>query len=279
MDHAFNQCIFFIYTITKGFTHMYRSHHISTNPLLIVLTLLMALLSMPKEASADWIGFWVRPKVDYVGGTNEVFDKLNTMGGGVEVGVEILQISLWGDYLQMGGGRYWTSGNIGFDFELGDKWQFITGVYAGGFLIGLGEAEAEAGLTDEQTKTLSTIPGFDLMSFESAYQQASAQEAQLLDKAGGLTGRVRLSFGRKIIDTVLKLSVGVQMTVGYHYVLSGLEASSKAKENQIDQLAKENSLPDDVVNQIKDELGITENASVDPQGINYSFGLYLNMGF
>jgi hypothetical protein len=179
---------------------------------------MLAMLLPPKEASADWLGFWLKAKTDYIGGSNEIFEDFNGMGGGIEVGIEILNISIWADYVHMSEGRYWASGNLGFDLKFGSDWEFMMGMYVGGFLMGLAEVQGESGeLNTDQKSQLDSefgmVPGFDLMSFEQGYTEASSNESQFLDKAGGITGRLRLSFARKLLPL---LYMGIQTTIGYH---------------------------------------------------------------
>ena len=252
---------------------MYQS---SIKTRFIIITLLFSFYLVPKEASADLLGFWLKPKTEYINGTNEVFDFTNGLGGGVEVGVEVLNISIWADYMFIGAGQYWASGNLGFDLEFGDDLQFLVGAYAGGFVMGLGEALAESGLTDAQRSELSMVPGFDIDSFEQGYNEATANESQLLDKAGGITGRLRLSLSYKLTPL---LYAGIQGTFGYHYVLSGLEASSEAKSSYIDKIAAEEGLPDGTADQLKEALDLNETKAMDPSGFNYSAGVFINLKF
>ena len=64
---------------------------------LTILSLLFAVI-LPSTAYADVFGFWIKPKMDFVSGTGEVFKRFEGQpAGGLEVGLELLGLSFWGD--------------------------------------------------------------------------------------------------------------------------------------------------------------------------------------
>jgi hypothetical protein len=51
------------------------------------------------SAHADLFNAWLKPKVEFVNGTGEVFERFKgSPGGGVEAGVKLLGLTLWGDF-------------------------------------------------------------------------------------------------------------------------------------------------------------------------------------
>ena len=98
---------------------------------------LIAIGCLAPQAHADLLGAWIKPKFDFVSGTGEVFKRFEGLpAGGIEAGVEILGISLWGDMEWMANSQYLGSLNLGIDFDFGDEIKFTLGGYGGVIFFG-----------------------------------------------------------------------------------------------------------------------------------------------
>ena len=249
----------------------------------IVLLMCMTLIAAP-SAHADLFGLWVKPKVDFVGGTGEIFKKFEgSPAGGLEVGLELLGLSIWADVEFMDSEQYWASGNVGYDFSFGEDLELTFGVYAGAVFFNFPKDEGgSSGLSDEQKAQIGTIIGADYVdAFEQKYTETFGNEDQIANTAFGLNGRARLSLEYHFLPL---LSVGVQGSAGYHFILTGEEAASSSKSLAVDSFIESQPLPDDVdtsvaKRELKKAIGAEEVDIDDLKGINYSAGIFLNFSF
>ena len=244
---------------------------------------------LPSSAHADLFGLWLKPKVDYVSGTGEIFKKFEGQpAGGIEAGLEILGLSLWGDIEYMSESQYWASGNLGIDFSFGETLKFTFGAYGGLIFFGFPEGEnASSEMVDGSqeariTSLLNTIPGQPISydDFESKYNQVFGDEDKLANTAFGLNGRLRLSIEYQIVSL---LSIGLQGSSGYHYIMTGEEAASNTKSLAIDGFVTSYPVPDDMKKQftkdLKEILGAEDINLDDLKGVNYSVGAFINLSF
>ena len=245
---------------------------------ILTLSLLSFSLTLtPQVASADLFGVWVKPKIDFVGGTGEVFEEFGGLAYGGEVGIELLGISLWVDAESAGDQQFWGSGNVGIDFSFGDDIELTLGVYGGVVYFQFpADENKSSGLDQSQQDTLNSIPNIDPAEIESAFNQIQAQEESIANSAFGLNGRMRGSLEYHFVPT---LSLGIQMSVGYHFILSGEQASSEAKSQAVSKVAKDAGLPKEAEQKLKEVFGAEEVELSDLKGSNYSFGLFLNVSF
>ena len=96
------------------------------------IALTLALVTVPAIGHADIIGAYVAGKADYVHGTGTAFEGLDAdMGYGVEAGVELLGIELWGEALFMGEEQYLITANLGIGLEIGGDISITAGAYTG----------------------------------------------------------------------------------------------------------------------------------------------------
>jgi hypothetical protein len=205
---------------------------------LTILSLLFAVI-LPSTAYADVFGFWIKPKMDFVSGTGEVFKRFEGQpAGGLEVGLELLGLSFWGDAEFMSESQYWASGNVGIDFSFGDTLELTVGAYGGVIFFGFpdtGEQNSSAVDESQKQRIEGLLAGIsDTISyedFESAYNEYFGDEDKLSNTAFGLNGRLRLSLEYKVLPL---LSIGMQASSGYHYIMTGEEAAGSAKSLAVD---------------------------------------------
>ncbi|MEE2644465.1 MAG: hypothetical protein VYD19_05985, partial [Myxococcota bacterium] len=101
-----------------------------------MLTLTTIFSSVYQPAHADLFGVWARAKGDFVTGEGTTFERFDGLfGGGVEAGIELIGISLWGDWLVFGEGRHMGSANLGFDLAFGDDLRLTIGAYGSALLF------------------------------------------------------------------------------------------------------------------------------------------------
>lgn len=242
---------------------------------------------MISAAHADVFGLWVKPKFDFVSGTGEVFKRFGGQpAGGLEVGVELLGISFWGDAEFMSESQYWASGNVGIDFSFGEEVELTLGAYAGLIFFGFPDTgdNDEGQISNAQQMRISEILeplGASYSDFESKYNEVFGEEEKLANTAFGLNGRLRLSVEYHILSA---LSIGVQGSSGYHYVISGEEAAGGTKSVAIDGFVNTQLIPDEQVkaelkNELKTALGAEEVDLDDLKGVNYSVGAFINVSF
>ena len=245
--------------------------------LLTISVLTLGLTFTPRVASADLFGVWVKPKMDFVGGTGEVFEKFGGLAYGGEFGLELLGLSLWVDAESAGDQQFWASGNVGIDFSFGEDIELTVGAYGGlvYFQFPLDD-DKSPGFAQSQQATLNSIPNIDIAKIESAYNQIQAKEESIANTAFGVNGRVRGSVEYHFVPT---FSVGVQMSFGYHIILEGKQASGEAKSRAVDQVAKDQGLPKEAKEKLKEVFGAEDLELSELKGSNYSFGLFLNVSF
>jgi hypothetical protein len=198
-----------------------KKYLVSLSTFVLLGSIALGSLLTPKTAHADFIGLWLKPKVDYIAGTGEVFKRFEGVPGyGLEAGVELLGLSIWGDYQMMGNEQFWASGNVGIDFSFGSDIELTVGGYGGLVWFGFPTQESSNNglMFNSDEEELLSMAGVNLNDLTSEYQEFVSAEEKIANSAFGLVGRARLSLEYHIIPLI---SVGVQGTAGYHFVLSG----------------------------------------------------------
>ena len=250
---------------------------------------LLCLTAIPTPAHADLFGLWVKPKFDFVSGTGEVFKRFEGQpAGGIELGLELLGLSLWGDIEYMSESQYWASGNLGFDFSFGEDLELTFGAYGGVVFFGFPDTgnSNESNIDPSKQGEIDDILkpfGVTYQEFESKYNEYFGDEDKLANTAFGLNGRLRLSIEYHLAPA---FSIGVQGSSGYHYIVTGEEAAGNAKSLAIDGFVESYPVPDagasvktQVKAQLKDLLGAEDVNLKDLQGVNYSAGAFINLSF
>ena len=244
-------------------------------------------LAAPKEARADLFGLWVKPKFDYLSGTGDVFKRFEgSPAGGIEAGIELLGLSLWGDYEAMKNEQYWATVNLGIDFALDvSDFTLTLGAYGGGVFFGFPPNEDAQGALDDNSAQISAVfmnaglPDSAYTSFQSKYKEIQDSDAAVSNMAFGLNARLRGSLEYNITDFI---SVGAQFSAGWHVVMSGEAASADVKSRAVDAFVKTQgaAIPEtykaQLTQELKDALGAEEVNTDDLKGVNYSLGAFVN---
>ena len=244
-------------------------------------------LAAPKEARADLFGLWVKPKFDYLSGTGDVFKRFEgSPAGGIEAGIELLGLSLWGDYEAMKNEQYWATVNLGIDFALDvSDFTLTLGAYGGGVFFGFPPNEDAQGALDDNSAQISAVfmnaglPDSAYTSFQSKYKEIQDSDAAISNMAFGLNARLRGSLEYNITDFI---SVGAQFSAGWHVVMSGEAASADVKSRAVDAFVKtqgaaiHETYKAQLTQELKDALGAEEVNTDDLKGVNYSLGAFVN---
>ena len=242
-------------------------------------------LGLSSPAHADIFGLWIKPKVDYINGSGEVFKRFEgSPAYGIEAGVELLSISIWADYEKVGDDQYWGSGNVGYDLdiELIDDLTFMAGGYVGLILFGFPEVEGAGDELKANEEYLKSTLGDQYDDFVDTYNTFQSAEQGTSNMAYGANARVRLSLEYELLPFV---SIGAQWLMGWHFVLSGEEAASGFKAQAIDSFVsdQEDKLPDGSADMIKADLksrlGAEDIDTDNLKGTHYTAGAFLSVRF
>ena len=237
---------------------------------------LAAMVSVPSVASADLLTVWAAGKADYVRGTGDVYTRFDeSFGFGVEGGIEVIGLDLWGEALAMGSDQFLFTVNLGFDLDFGDDVRLVLGLFTGPMFFVFPEQEPQTLQIDGAVRTALEDAGVDVAEIEMAYNENAAQQEELSRLAVGWNlGRLQLNL-EVSLASVLYLGLGGE--VGYHFLLSGEEAAAGAKNQVVDDVASEHDLEPAPTEELREAVGAKD---VDPDslnGLNYQIGAYLKL--
>lgn len=246
----------------------------------------MAMLS-PSIARADVLTVWAAVKGVHTGGSSDLFVNLDSpVAAGVEAGVEVLGIDLFGEALLMGTDQYMFTANLGFDFSFGDDLRLDVGAFTGPMLFMFPAQDKPTGLrfdnlTAEEQSNLTTLAmaaGYaSLDDLNSEFSMFSSQEEELGRTAFGWNiVRARVSVEYKLIPL---LSIGAVGMAGYHLVITGDEVAAGAKNEAVTKFATENKLPDDATDLLRRAVGAEKVEKDKLNGINYNVGAFVKLEF
>jgi hypothetical protein len=238
-------------------------------------------------AHADLFGFWVKPKVDFVSGTGEVFKRFEGKpAGGLELGLEVLGFSMWADAEFMDKEQFWATANVGYDLSFGDDIELTLGAYLGAVFFNFPEDNGggSSSISEDQKSRLQPLLAqymVDYSTFEEKYDDAFGAANKISNTAFGLNGRARVSLEYYFFPMFL---IGLQGTAGYHLIMSGEEAAGSTQALAVDTfVSSQAAIPADAKakakTEIKDALGVKEIDVDNLKGVNYSLGAFLNFSF
>ncbi len=250
------------------------------------LLILLAATLAPSTAAADIIGVYVAGKSDYLHGTGDVFTNFEAdMGYGVEAGIEILGVELWGEALFMGADQYLMTANLGFGIELGGDLRITAGAYTGPMFFKFAPQESDSLQIPDDVRTVLTVVGVSPSELESKYnEEFAAQEDSITDLAVGWN----VLRGRVLIEKSLLpfLTIGIGGHAGYHFILSGEAAVAGARDAAIDalyeDLDKQHMLSDypggkSIPAKLKEAAGAKPIDQDNLDGLNYNVGAFLKL--
>lgn len=252
-----------------------------------IFILFAVFLFATPTAHADLFGFWVKPKVDFVSGTGEIFKRFEGKpAGGLELGLEVLGFSMWADAEFMDKEQFWATANVGYDISFGDDIELTLGAYLGAVFFNFPEDNSgnSSSISPDQKARLEPLLmqyNVDYSTFEEKYDDAFGTADKISNTAFGLNGRARVSLEYHFFPM---LSAGIQGTAGYHLIVSGEEAAGSTQALAVDTfVSSQAAIPAETKakakTEIKDALGTKEVDVDNLKGVNYSLGVFLNFSF
>ena len=240
------------------------------------------LLTLCGLARADLFGLWLRGKGDLIGGEGARLEQLDgRFGGGLEFGIEILELSLWADWLSAGSGDHYGSLNAGFDFSLGDPVRLRFGLYGAGlFILSLQEETTQGTLSfseaDQRTLADAGISATQLDQLQGAYQQALSESPSVPPSAFGLAARARLSLEWAFLPAC---AIGLQGTLGYHYLLSSEEASGEVQAQAIESAGQREGFSPEAIELLLKSAKLERVDAANAYGLHHSLGAFFQVYF
>ena len=249
----------------------------STRPVFRCLALTSLLL--PVAANADIITLSAAAKTLTTGGTGYLAEKWDgPFGYGIEAGLELLGIDLLGEAYMFDTDQYQFSGNIGFDLTFGEDLRVTPGVFGGAIVYYLAEPTNPSGLD------VSTLPSdvkdqigaSNLAKVDEQYQKLAKDEEKANRTLTALTGRARLTVEYPLLPI---LFLGLEGDAGVHYLVSGADATTKAKKSLIEEQKAEHPGPQNAIayDALGDAIGANDSTEIDRTGINWSAGVFVKV--
>jgi hypothetical protein len=236
-------------------------------------------MCLPAIASADLASVWFAGKGAHIQGTGTVFENVEPgMAFGVEAGAEILNLEVMAEAFILGKDQYMFTGNFGMDFSFELGVRLSVGGYLGVILFKMPEPE-EQGLTlpsDLRASLGPMLAGVVEANFSGQYAD---QASELGQWAAGVGPRVRIQLDKSIVPTVY---IGVEASMGYHFMFSGDDVVGEAKNRAIDQTIDEANkdievISDELAGQLRNAVGAKPIDPKDLNGTNYNFGVFLKI--
>lgn len=253
----------------------------------LAVLLLSAAVSYSGTAQAKALSLWVAAKGAHSGGTSDLFVYFDgPLAGGLEGGLEFLNIDIFGEALLMGNEQYLFTGNLGFDMDFGDDLWLELGMFTGPIFFHFPTIQTESGpdwdllsnTERTQLKMAASLAGFsDLKALEDELKMYDEMEEELSRWVLGWNlVRLRMSAGVRLFPG---FHLGVFGQVAYHILIEGEDIAAGVKNKAIDQIAEEHMLPDEVTTVLRKALSAKP---VDPQklnGFNYNAGVMVKIQF
>lgn len=250
---------------------------------------LLGPLAITSQASADLLNLWIAGKADYVTGSGELYDSFDaSMGYGLEGGIELLGLDLWGEFLVMGSDQFMASANFGFDVTVGEETRLTLGAYTGPMFFWIPDGEFSSGvnfdnLSAEEQQQLDdglAQVGLTRGQVEDEFSQAAAQFGDAEDLAFGWNiVRLRGTLDHKLAPAVY---IGLTGAAGYHIIVSGEDAVAEGKDRAIDEFAgtEEGQIyanADPGLNLLRRAAGAENLEDKDLSGFNYQIGAFIKL--
>jgi hypothetical protein len=273
-----------------------------------VLLLSLALflfVAVPSRAEARMFSFWAEGRGDVFSGSSDLFSELESpFGGGLEVGFEIIEISLIGELLAMSEDWWLYTVHLGVDFDFGeeDSTRFTLGVYTGLMYFDFPELPpkvdfsvmtpdeqdrlvAATGVCADWTDPTQECPGIQLI--EADLSRFSEQEEMFSGAALGWNIiRLRLAVDYPVASFFY---LGIATQLGYHFIVTGEDVTAEAKNQAVDAyIAKanakasasgQNGVDPVLAARLKDAVGARPLDEGELDGLNYGIHIYARFEF
>jgi hypothetical protein len=265
-----------------------------TRTVALLLLLLGFLAFVPGKAEADWLKIWAEGRGDVYYGTSDLFKTFSPpIGGGLEIGVEILDITLFGELLAMAPDWMIYTANLGWDIDFGgdDSLRFTVGLYTGPIFFQLPKSNAPtgvdlSGLTPDEQTTLEQAACLQkgispctlgIQDIQNDFNAYSSQESQLNDIAFGWNiVRLRLALDYPLVKFFY---LGLAVQGGYHYIVSGQSVVAGMKNKVINEYANQYGLDATMTGRLRQAVGAKAVDTGSLDGFNYGVHIYARFEF
>ncbi|MBN1655467.1 MAG: hypothetical protein JXA30_17000 [Deltaproteobacteria bacterium] len=264
-----------------------------------VLWLWLALffvIALPSRSEASLLKVWAEGRGDVFSGSSDLFAELDSpFGGGLEVGVEILEVSLFGELIAMAGDWWLYTLNLGADMDFGgeeDSVRFTLGFYTGlmyfefpdlppviDFGVLTPEEQNElvnrTGVCANWSDPTTPCPGIELI--HSELSALSSQEARFSGAALGWNIiRLRLGLDYPVASFFY---LGIAAQVGYHLIITGEQVTAEAKNQLVDRYASKYSLTPETTEKLRQVVSAEPLDTDELGGFNYGMHIYARLEF
>jgi hypothetical protein len=267
----------------------------------LLLTFALSIfMAVPNRAQASLLRFWAEGRGDVFSGTSDLFTEYDLpFGGGLEVGLEVLEISLIGELLAMADDWWLYTVHLGVDFDFGeeDSTRFTLGIYTGLMYFDFPAVPPTvdfSGMTQTEQDQLVEVTGVcdgwtdpnpcpGIQRIEADLDRFSQQEEMF---AGGALGWniIRLRFA---VDYPIAsfFYVGIATQLGYHFIVSGDDVTAEAKYQAVDAyIAKAEAsgrgpVPPELSDKLKEAVGARPLDEGELDGLNYGIHIYARFEF
>lgn len=238
--------------------------------------LLLVSLGCLAPAQADILSFRIGPKADFVNGSGDVFQRFeNRLGFGAEIGAEILFIDLYADFLAMGDQQFMSTVNLGFDVSTGSDVRFNVGLHTGPMFFIFAKEDPQPLVVPDEVRRQLESAGVNVDNAVRSYNQAQEEEAEI--------GRLALGWNLARLRTEVEFRLapifyfGVQGSVGYHYLISGEEVAAGAKNQAIDDVAREYNIQPPEQELLRETVGAKPVDVEKLNGANFNAGFFFRL--
>jgi len=241
------------------------------------LAALAVIMTCPAAARADLLTFSAAGKVLTTGGTGYLADAWDgPLGYGVEAGIEVLGIDALGEAYMFAPDQYQFSGHLGFDVDFGETVRVTPGLLAGAIVYYLPEPTNPSGLDVDTlpADVKAQIGAATLAKIDEKYRELAQDEEMANRTLTALNTRARLTIEYALLPV---LFLGAEADVGLHYLLSGSDATTKAKRDLIASQKAQNPAASEAYDALGEAIGANASTDVDRAGLNYSAGLFLKV--
>ncbi len=269
------------------------------------VALLLAVAALfPSGAEASMFKLWLEGRGDVFSGSSDLFQEFDyPLGGGLELGIEVIEITLFGEAIMLGMDQFLFTLNLGGDFEFGeeDQTRFTIGLYTGPMFFLFPEPDMPrtvdlSGLSADEQRLLlcatfctcgTLTPGGPIAPIVPCEQDIHAVEAQFSTFAEQETQLERLAAGWNLVrlrlavdyPVVSFLYLGAAVQAGYHVVISGENVAAGARNQAVAAYAARYQLDQypGLIQRLREAVGAEPVDTTALDGFNYGLHLYVRL--
>jgi hypothetical protein len=175
----------------------------------------------------------------------------------------------------MGDQQYFGTVNLGFDVSVGDDIRLNVGLHTGPMFYIFQKEEAEPLVVPSGVAQQLRDAGVDVDEVVDFYNQSAEEEAEL--------GRLALGWNLARLRTEVEFKLapvlwfGFQGSVGYHYLISGEDVAAGAKNQAVEDAAREYNIQTPEKELLRDTVGAKPVDVENLNGVNFNAGAYFRI--